>query len=201
MNPEVPQSPLDYLNQIAPPMAKKTLFSDKRKLFIGLGGLVILAVIMMAVGSNLPKSVSQTERLAARLSAIQAVTESSTKNIKSSQLRTINSNLKLYFTNTIRDITPILTKSQIDIKKLSDSAKKLESNSATLTKLEDARLNAIYDRVYASEMSYQLDATISLMRQLSKATSDTSMKTFLAGAITNLEPTQKQFTDFDSANS
>ncbi|MEI7689492.1 MAG: hypothetical protein WCI79_00820 [Candidatus Saccharibacteria bacterium] len=200
MNPETPQAPLDYLNQIAPQMAKKTIFSNKKMLIIG--GLGALAVLIMLIAgiSSLFNKVDQTEQLAARLLTTQAIVENAIPKIKNSQLRTFNGNIKIYLTNTIRDITPILANSKITIDALSAGTTSAESGDATLAALEDARLNAIYDRTYAREMSYQIDKVLTLMNQIYKSTSNEELKTFLDGAYKNLEPTQKQFADFNAAN-
>ena len=76
-----------------------------------------------------------------------------------------------------------------------------ESNEKILAKLEDARLNAIYDRSYARELSYQLETTMSLMRQIYNKTKNKDLKTFLEESYNNLEPIQKQFSDFNTVSS
>lgn len=190
--------PSNYLDQIAPQkQAKNNLLNSKVILFGGIAIIVLLIII--AIGS-LSGGIKPAEQLAGRLLSTQGIVTNATSRIKDTQLLTINSELKIYLINTIRDITPLLTKQNININKLSSTVTKAESNATILATLEDARLNAEYDRTYAREMSYQLDTVLTLMQQISKNTSDSQLKNFLNDAYNNLAPTQKQFADFNAAN-
>lgn len=200
MNPNNPQSSLDYLNQISTPAPIKKPFFINKFILIGLIA-AILIIILIIIVNVLSGGSKPVERLAARLNATDAILNDATPKVQSSQLRTYNSNLKIYLTNTIRDIAPILTKQKIDIKKLSTTVTNSENTTETLAILENARLNVVYDRTYAREMSYKLSTVLTLMRQIFETTNDDSLKTFLENAYTNLEPTQKQFADFNTANS
>ena len=205
MYPNNPQptnpTPVDYLNQIAPQAPKKqNIFMGKPILAAGIIAIVLLLIVII-IGGILSGVIKDTDRLAARLSSTSSTADSSTANIKSSQLRAINSNLKLYLTNTIRDITPILTKEGVNIKSLGKQVTNAESNTDLLATLEDARLNGIYDRTYAREMAYQLDTILTLMLQINNNTGNKDLKSFLTDARTNLEPIQKQFSDFNLATS
>jgi len=199
-NDEKPLPPPDYLNQIAPQAPRKAGFLHKQKILIAILGAIVILVIIV-IGSLLLGGTRSTEKLAARLIATESITDGATSKIKSTQLRAINSELKIYLTNTIRDIEPILTKINTNIKKLSKNATSAESSEKMLATLEDARLNAVYDRTYAREMSYQLDTILTLMHQISSDTGNKELKSFLESAENNLEPTQKQFANFDAANS
>jgi hypothetical protein len=203
MNPndnQLPAEPADYLNQIAPQTVKRSdIFKNKP---IAFGAIAIVAlIIIIAIGSILSGGTKPAEQLAARLTSTDVVSEGAGSKIQSSQLLSFNSNLNIYLLNTIRDITPILAKENIDIKKLSSATTSAESNTAMLNRLEDARLNGVYDRTYAREMAYQLDTILTLMKQIYNSTGDSSLKTFLSNAYTNLAPTQKQFADFNAADS
>lgn len=192
---------LDYLNQISSPQPKKRgLFANKKILIIAVLAAITIVVIISAMISSLSSGVKPNERLAARLLSTQEIVDSSTGKVKDSQLVAYNGNLKIFLTNTIRDITPLLTKDKIDIKKLSAAATKAESSQPILNRLEDARLNVDYDNTYAREMAYQLDSLMSLMTQIYKNTSSSSLKTFLESTSKNLVPTQKQFADFNTTN-
>ncbi|MEI7539367.1 MAG: hypothetical protein WCJ36_01175 [Candidatus Saccharibacteria bacterium] len=198
-NSNQPTPPLDYLNQIAPKSPPKVNNLFKKPIILGAAlGFAILLTIISTIASSQPKS---TELLAARLTTIASTADSATTNIKSTQLRAFNSNLKLYLTNAVRDITPILAKDGIDITKLDKKVTTAESNADLLATLEDARLNAVYDRTYAREMAYKLDTVITLMRQINSSTGNKDLKSYLNDAIANLTPIQKQFADFNAANS
>ncbi len=203
MQPTLPpnyQAPLpaDYLDQIAPQHIKHSgpVFSIRN--------LVIAAVIIIfgltfgtMVLSGIPKN---TEILAARLTATKDVSEKATNNIRNTQLRAVNGNLKLLLTNTLRDIKPLLAKVDVDISELSPSIVADEATTELEAKLEDARLNAVYDRAYAREMSYKLETILSLMKQTYKNTSNSELKTFLNDAYENLQKIQQSFADFNATN-
>jgi dGTP triphosphohydrolase len=192
------------LNQIAPQPTRNKfdLLHQKpsRLALIGLG-VAFVVVILLSIVIGIMTGDNNIEHLAARLNSTQSTAISATNNIKSTQLRALNSSLKLYLTNTIRDATPIFDKNGVKVDSLSSSVTKTESNTKMLATLEDARLNAIYDRVYAREMAYQLDNVITLMRQIYSSTNSSNLKNFLNSSYKSLEPTQKQFADFNAANS
>ena len=152
---------------------------------------------MATVGSS-SGGTSPIQTLSARLVSTTNTVTSANKNIKNTKLRALNSSLNIYLSNTTRDLAPILVINKIDAKKPNKSITKAESNVAMLAVLEDARLNAVYDRVYAREMNTQLEKILLLMNQINKTTKSSQTKTFLDNAIKNLEPIQKQFADYNS---
>jgi predicted outer membrane protein len=194
--------PTDYLNQIAPQAPKRPPFSFgiKQLLIIG-AALVVLVIILAVVVGNIANSKKDPlEHLSARLTATQAVVTDAQINLKSSELRSLNSNLNIYMTNTNRDITAPLTAAGINTKKLSTSIVASESTTALSARLENARLNAVYDSTYAREMAYQLGTLMTLMNQIYKSTSNASLKTFLQSAYENLKPTQASFANFTATD-
>jgi len=203
MNPDniqpAPEMNPDYLNQIAPKPQKKSLLPESKPIKIGIiavGFLVIITIVGMlasAAGSN----IGDSERLAARLQSTQSIILSSKPNVKNSQLRTLNTNLITYLANTQVDLTPILLKHNVKMNSLSKTVTSAESDTTILATLEDARLNATYDRIYASEMAHQLDITIILMQKIYKSTSDANLKSVLDTAYKSLQPIQKQFENFN----
>lgn len=195
------QYPVDYLNQIATQPQKKGL-ADRRFLMIIGGGvvLVLIAIILMfaSSGSGGPKEKMQT--LAARLQTLQTISRDAQKNIKNGDLRSTNSNLSIFLTNTNRDIVEPLAANGVEVGKLEEKIVAQESGEELIADLEDARLNAIFDRTYAREMSYQLDTVDVLIREIYNSTNSASFKTFLENTNKNLEPLRQQFSDFNAAN-
>jgi hypothetical protein len=192
---------VNYLDQIAPqPTSRKFGPLDKQHVIIG--GIIafILLIIISAICSLLLGGVNQTVQLASRLVNTKTIATDASSKIANSQLRALNGSLKASLTNTIRDIKPALAKSNINVDKLDKKLLAIENDKKMLDALEDARLNAVYDRVYAREMAYKLATTINLMQQIEKSSSK-DFKQILETAYTNLEPIQKQFEDFNAANS
>lgn len=201
MNPPNGQAPLDYLNQIAPQAPKRQLFElNLRTVITGAVILIILVIIISLISGAIAGARKEPwQQLSARLNATAAVTDDAASKIKSSQLRSSNSDLKLYLTNTQRDLAAYLTRLDIDPKKLPASIVAKESATELLADLEDGRLNAKYDTTYAREMGYQTATLVALLQQLISSTSGTS-KAFLQTAYDNLYPTYKAIADFNTTN-
>ncbi|MDB5166943.1 MAG: hypothetical protein JWN26_88 [Candidatus Saccharibacteria bacterium] len=202
VQPEAPLS-VDYLNQIAPQAPKRKIPLTRKQMIVAgiLGGaFIIVMILVIAVGLGGGGTKKQLEQLAARLQSTQTIVTAADSELNDSQLRALNSNLNIYLTNTNRDIAAPLLKDGIDVTKLDSSIVASESGADVTARLEDARLNAVYDSTYAREIAYRLATIVSLMRQINSSTSNQDLKTFLAGAYTNLQPTQKAFEDFDAAN-
>jgi hypothetical protein len=201
MDPTQPQQPLpsDYLNQIAPQAPKRKMVLTKKQLVV-VGGLVgaIFLVIVLAIVVGLSSNKNPLQQLAARLQSTQTIAASASTLINNSQLSALNSNLTIYLANTNRDIAVILLKENIDVKKLDGSIVTSESGTDVTARLNDARLNAVYDSTYAREMAYRLNTIVALMSQIDESTHNKDLKTFLDSALINLKPTQQAFSNFSA---
>lgn len=195
-----PQAPIDYLNQIAPAPKKPGL--NKRALLaviIGISLVLVLVVgflMFISNGSQGPKK--STVVLTARMQAMQEVADKSQKNIKSSTLRSINSNLLIFLTNANRDIATPLAASGLDPKKLDKAVVAKEKADPIMADLEDARLNAVFDDTYAREMSFKLTTVSLLMQEIYDTSKSKSMKDFLVTTDENLQPIKQQLDAFNS---
>jgi len=201
MNPNDKQDESSsYLDEIAPKNINSGNFLNKKTtlIFIILGILTFITLLLVAFVQLTKVSSDTTEQLAARLTSIKSTADESVDNLKSSNIRAINSDLKIYLTNTIRDLKPILEKKNIDIEKLNPKILKAESNEKLLERLEDARLNAVFDRTYAREMSYKLESTVNLLTKIIKTNKDAEFKIFLENARSNLVPIQEEFESFST---
>jgi LPXTG-motif cell wall-anchored protein len=200
MDPQQNQYPIDYLNQIAPEQPKTGMSSKKFLLVVG-GAilLIIIALVMIfSSGSGGPKDKMQT--LAARLITLQDISKKAQPNIKTGSLRATNSNYTIFLANANRDIAEPLKNNGVDVKSLDKTIKTKEDGEDLKTKLEDARLNAVYDRTYAREMAYQLERTAALMGDIYDHTNSKSLKEFLLKTDENLQPIRKTFSDYSDKN-
>ncbi len=197
-----PQTSLDYLNQIAPVTQKSSPFKSKLKLLIiaSVAAITIVIILAVVVGSIASGNKRPWQQLSLRLEATTTIATDATKNIKNGDLKSLNSNLKLYLANTSRDFTTHLTTAKIDMKKVPASLTESESTTDLTTRLEDARLNAKFDSTYAREMSYQLAKILSLYQQLYASTNDQATKEFLDTAYDNLLPTQESLASYNASN-
>lgn len=195
-----PQYSIDYLNQIAPQQHKPKL-ALPRFVIPMLIAAVVLFVAMAGFAAARGGSSSDLPTIAMRLQSLQTVADGAQSKIKSNQLRVTNSNLSLYLTNANRDIAIPLKATGSDPTKITPSTAIKADTTALTNTLEDARLNAIYDRVYARNMDYELSTLLLQMAQLRKATSSTSTQTFIDATSANLKTTQTQFANYtDSTN-
>ena len=139
------------------------------------------------------------QTLSARMTTLQKISGDTQKNLKSGDLRSTNSNLTIFLTNANRDIVEPLSSNNVDVKKIDQKITKAEDGAALTQKLEDARLNAVLDRTYAREMTYQLQTIAALMQQIYDSTNSKKLKTFLEKTDADLQPLIKQFSDFSGA--
>lgn len=193
------QNPADYLDQIAPSTQNNNWILSKKPLFIGLIIALGLLIIISAV-SIFSKNTATTARLAVRLTNTQTLVKNETKNVKSTQLRATNANLASFLTNAIREVEPFLAKEGIKIKSIDKKIIISEADTELIAVLEDARLNATFDRTYSREMAYKLETIITLMNQISKSSNSKSLKTHLGASVENLTPIKKSFSDFNNNN-
>jgi hypothetical protein len=191
---------IDYLNQIAPKQNNKlSLFNNKKILLviIGLALIVVVSIISIVINSVSDSAKKPYYQLGLRLKSTQTISQTIQSELKSTSLRTTNSSLELYLANINRDITTPLKNNNIALGNANNTLVSQENGKTLLAKLEDARLNAILDRTYASEMAYQLDTILVLMQQIYTNTKSASMKSFLSTSYANLSPIQKQFANYN----
>jgi uncharacterized protein (UPF0333 family) len=202
MEPNQHEYPIDYLNQIAPEQKKPLM--NSRVIIVIVGILVVLAAVigfLILVSGGGASDSQKLQTLSARMQTLEKISKAAEKNIKSSSLRSTNSTLSLFLTNANRDIITPLKNNGIKVASLDKTIVKKEDGTKVKATLEDARLNAIYDRTYAREMNFQLDTVASLMKQIYTTTKSKSLKDFLLSTDNNLKPIRKQLSDFNAVNS
>jgi hypothetical protein len=194
-------SPLDYLNQIAPQQqTKKPLFKGLRGIIlIGLILVVIVSILALVVNLATSGQSAPGQQLAVHLKSGQTLADGAQGQLKSSTLRSLNSNLRIFYTNTNRDAAAPLLAAGVSVAKLDETAVANESSRIALVKqrLEDARLNAVYDRTYAREMAYELATLMALIRQVYNQSNDATLRSYLDNTYKNLEPTQASFAAYN----
>ena len=194
--PTPPSPSIDYLNSIAPEARQQGMNPKLLWAFIG-GGLVLLAVLVMMILSSGPNLKNQLQTLGYELKSLETLTTDQQPNIRSSELRRINSSLTLLLTNANHDITTPLSKNNASLSdKVPDSSPVASEFKSLSSRLDDARLNAVFDRTYARELSYQLDKILIEINDIYK-NADSTLKPFLQETSDNLSPIQKQFAGFN----
>lgn len=195
MNPDQNPYSIDYLNQIAP-QSQKQGAKDKFFFWIIGGGLLVAIIVFLFTLSSGGGPKEDMQTLAARMATLQTVASDTQKNLKSGELRSTNSNLTIFLANANRDIAEPLSANGIDVKKLDASIVAKESGDKLTQTFEDARLNAVLDRTYAREMTYQLQTVSVLIRDIYESTNSKTFKTYLEKIDADLQPLITQFSDF-----
>ena len=181
---------VDYLNSIASQPQPKTI---NPFILWGLiaAALVAVVVIVIAITSGGNSPTDQLTQVGASTANLKNLSETANNDIQSSELRSINSSLTLTLTNTNRDLAEHLKKQKINIK----NAKKNKTVAAVTgaysqveERLEDARLNGLYDRTYVREVTYLLKTLHADMEQLYNTSNSKSLKTALETNDNNLAP-------------
>jgi hypothetical protein len=111
----------------------------------------------------------------------------------------VNSDLKLYLTNTKRDIATPLKALDINPEKLPATIVSQEKNTGIVDRLEDGRLNAKYDSTYAREMKYQLATILSLLQKLYTTNVGPQTKAMLKSQYDNLLPAYNTVSTFSTS--
>lgn len=182
-----------YLDQIASKPARSSAgkLNFKTVGIIG-GGLVLLVIIISVIAGTISANrQAPVQHLTARLATLEVIATDAQSNLKSSQLRSLNSSLRLFLTNTNRDIVAPLAAIGIDPKKLPASITQAESPEGVATRLDDARLNGTFDATYTREMEYLLSVTVTLAGQVASTTSRTDLKSLLATTQDSLRSIQE----------
>lgn len=157
---------------------------------------IVVGLLSLLSGGNGPTQTMQT--LAARMQTLQTISDKAQKNIKSSKLAGTNSSLTVFLTNANHDIVDPLKTNGVDVKKIDKKILAAEKGDDLTKKLEDARLNAVFDRTYAREMSYQLKTVESLMKTTYFKTKSKSLKAFLSSTDDNIAPIIQQLDSFNT---
>jgi hypothetical protein len=191
---------MNYLDTIAAQPQVKTM--NPMLLWVIIGGvLVFAAVVIMLVLSAGGGSTDKVTRFGARVSSLQTVSTESQETIKSGGLRTLNSSLGLVLTNTNRELQEPLTALgvKIDNEKQSTVAAVAAETEELKQRLEDARLNATFDRTYAREITFYLKSLRTEMRDIYSSTKSDELKEVLETTDANLAPLLTGFSDFNES--
>ncbi len=195
------QSPIDYLNQIAPTPTKRLAFKlagPRLWLMAGIGAVILVIIASIIANSIAAAQRAPLEQLAARLQVTATIVSGAQANIKSTTLSATNSGLNLNLEQANRDFGKLLVGYKINTANLTSSdAQKEKANAKTISAtLDNARLNADYNLVYATQMNYQLSITLSLMQKIYNSSNDKILRNFLSKTYNNLSPARDAFAGY-----
>lgn len=195
---------LEYLNQISAGVNRQQkpagFFDKKMKIIVGVfaGVLILFIVLLVASGSsNSPEvtDVSELNRLYARSLELTKTINEYNGSVRSSSLRSTGTSLSTLLTEVSSTSTSYL--GEIKTEELAaDDAKNLTELNASL---ENARLNGILDRRYASEMYYQIRYLIIIENTVHEKTADANLKTYLESSSASLSRLGETFNNFSES--
>lgn len=197
------QFPVDYLNQIAAPVAQKKI--SPLVLFGGIGVFIALAIGGILLIANLtspPDFTAQARTIQARLATLEAVTDQQQKRLQQNQLSSMNTTLKTSLLSMDADLSAILTARGL---KTTDAAltaaKKTEQTYlTTLTgSLNNAYLTGTLDRSYATQMAYELTILKSKIQSLKSTASSTAVTQFYTNNVATIDTAIDAFSNFTSS--
>lgn len=200
-----PQHSIDYLNQLAGSAPGQQAAQPNQKIVLfGIGGFLAVALavfLLIFTNQGGPTGPKPEQTLYSTIFNSSQVTDKAEKNIRDSQLASISTALNGQLLNDLTAMATPLQKSGIDAKKLQSSLKKKKEFTKTLDKLEDARLNAIYDRVYSREISYELDLIMMQMDKTTKLSTNSKIKEFIKSDKANYDTIKKSLDEYTNKTS
>lgn len=195
-------SSADYLDKIAPKVAKKPFFELNLKtiILLAIAAIAVIAIIAIVANSFSSAKIAPWQKLSVRLTNTEEIVKNSSKAIKNSQLRSLNGSLDIYLANTQRDLQEPFSTMGVTPKKIPASVAAVEKSTheEMKTRLETGRLNAKYDSTYAREMTYQLTTLLSLYQEL-YSQGGPKTKQALETAYSNLQTIQKGISEFSTS--
>lgn len=200
----------EYLNQISmqnrPQKHSKMgkIFSSKIFMVSIIG--VILLVVIMIVGAILGGSRTNEKELAYKLKLhidnTSAVISEYQPSVNSSDLRSNSASLLSILANTNRDLTAYLTdaysyKSGSEGETLINDAK-LNADGLRAV-LFNAKINGILDRIYASQVAYEVSLIMNEESKIYNKTNNDNLKNILSSSYSSLENLYNAFKSFSEA--
>lgn len=200
----------EYLNQISmqnrPQKQSKMgkIFSSKVFMVSIIG--VILLVVIMIVGAILGGSRTNEKELAYKLKLhidnTSAVISEYQPSVNSSDLRSNSASLLSILANTNRDLTAYLTdaysyKSGSEGETLINDAK-LNADGLRAV-LFNAKINGILDRIYASQVAYEVSLIMNEESKIYNKTNNDNLKNILSSSYSSLENLYNAFKSFSEA--
>lgn len=162
----------------------KTGVNWQRALLVAVGLIGGIMIIGLLVDVLSPKSTNITQRLLYRFDALTTLTNSARPNIKDNNLSKVNADLSLMLNgdNTaIKKVTPVV-KMDAEL----TAIKKVETDATTTDKLKTALVNGSFDTAYKKVLIQKLEATSSLITEVSSKTSSSTLKKALATAYDHM---------------
>ncbi len=168
---------------------------------MGAGLLLLGGLLFMIIQSTAPPDVSvQLASVKQRLVTLSAVTTEQGKKITQSELSSINSTLGTLLTSMDSGVTEYMKahSGKTAATSTTQSATEKAYRDKLSQKLNDAYLTGTLDRIYASEMTYQLGILKSKLQSIKAAANNKTFNELYATNIKSLDTVSSTLSKFQS---
>ena len=198
-----------YLNQIA---VKQTTSRGIGNFFTPtmikiIIGAVIALIFVIILGSILNSANQKTIDLYTafhlrlqNLTAGNGPLSTYTKNLKSSDLRSLAGNLQTSLTSTSQEMSSLLSTLKVDTSNPSEQATADSNISSYTSELADAKLNGVLDRTFASSTALQISILLSMESEIRAKTDNSSLANLMDRSSADLNKLLAQFTDYSNSH-
>ncbi len=196
------QYPVDYLNQISSTQPVKKL--NPFIVFGAIGGIIILAIVAMFVllqSAAPPSANAQLHALQARIGTLDKAVAEQGKHLTQSKLSAMNSNIGVMMKSMSSQVSTYMKERKVSTEgKSSVAARNAEKSYAEKlsTKFNNAYLTGTLDRVYASEMTYQLSMLKSKMQSVKAAAKSSKFNEIYTHNIESLDKISTELSNFQN---
>lgn len=170
---------------------KRFPFSTRTLIFGAIGAAVVALGLLLLFGQG-DGSSEQAQRLSARLGTLSGLVQNADQNIKSGDLRKVNSEARIVILGNVSALKAPLAAA--GAAKLDKKIVAAEADTATSATLNDAAITGKYDSAYARALNQKLESTGLLMLEISQKTKSRALKAALQKAAADFVILQQQLT-------
>jgi hypothetical protein len=158
-------------------------------------GLVVGLLVVLGIGYSFISSLSQGPQqdytsLVARETALQALIDKQKTNIKSDDLKTINTNANMLLLTNLNTLNGLL-KSQFGLDAVPETVTATEADPTTDTTLQTAQLGGTFDQAYIAALQNKVASGLQLAQKVEGESSGAKLK----AALESLKVTLNSISD------
>lgn len=207
---------LEYLNHISQsnrpvkPVKKQSSLPIGKIIKLLLGGFVV-TMVLIAVGVLIntgdKRAVDLTRQLYSRVNSVNSTINQYNKLLKSSQLRSIGYSLSGTLTGTSSQLSAYLTSQNSNSKEsafalssqaAAEEAAMFESANSVNAQLNNAKLNGLLDRNYASQLHLQISLMMSMISEILERDHAPNLQQILDSFYSNLDVILQSLDNYSS---
>ena len=192
---------LAYLHQISEDSKTKAtrgatppLFSPLMKKFLIAAAILFVGIIITGVILSSTRTTPITfDQLNLRATNLSSSISTYQPRVKSTVLRASSTSLRTILTNVTTSIAPLVSKTADP----SIAAIETEIQTNLNSTLEHAKLTGTLDRVYSTQMSYEVKRLMTLLSSLAAASTSAEITAFLTETYDSLDILLPTFTEYE----